>query len=378
MARDGSEVVAVEGRVYRCEVPEPFGYAKGFISARESGVARIVTADGTVGWGEAYAPADLAAALIDALGHHFRGRSAFERGVVARERAREVVGVSGGAPVAAALSALSVAAADAAGKLAGKPLWAVLGGASRPRLRAYASALWFRQAEDPTAHYGAAISRAREQGFEAVKAKIGSGVEADRRAIDRMRVAGDGMVLLADANQAYAPAAAAEIAAAAAAAGLGWLEEPLAPDRLGDYAALRAAAQIPIAGGETVVSLPDARRWIDAAAVDILQPDLCLAGGLDAAVSISDASMDSDVVITPHCYGLGLGLAASLHWASVIAAAAPESGAVWIEVDTAPHPARDALLAGCGWFGDGGSRIEVPNAPGIGVDLERIAGFRAR
>jgi D-galactarolactone cycloisomerase len=378
LASDGSEVVAVEGRVYRCVVAEPFGYAKGFIAVRESAVARIVTADGTVGWGEAYAPADPAAALIDALGHHFHGRSAFERGAVARELGLGVGKFAGSALAAAAVSALSVAAADAAGKLVGQPLWAVLGGASRPRLRAYASALWFRQTDDPTAHYGAAIGRAREQGFGAVKAKIGSGVEADRRAIERMRVAGDGMVLMVDANQAYAPPAAAEIAAAAAAAGLGWLEEPLAADRLGDYAALRAAAQLPIAGGETVVSLPDARRWIDAAAVDVLQPDLCLAGGLDAAVTISDVAMDAGVVVAPHCYGLGLGLAASLHWASTIVASEPENAAVWIEVDTAPHPARDALLAGCGWFGDGGSRLEVPNAPGIGVDLEQIAGFRVK
>ena len=88
--------------------------------------------------------------------------------------------------------------------------------------------------------------------------------------------------------------------------------------------------------------------------------------------------MKAGVVDAPHRYGLGIGLAASLHWASILVASKPESDPVWIEVDTAPHPARDALLAGCGWFREGGSRLEVPTAPGIGVDLERIARFRVK
>lgn len=378
MARDGSDIISVEGRVYRCAVDEPFGYAKGFVAARESAVARLVTADGTVGWGEAYAPADATAVAIAALGRRFAGRSVFEREAVAQAVATRLGSRLRNAATAGALSALAVAAADAAAKIADQPLWSLLGGAARPRLRPYASALWFRPADDPTAHYGEALRAARAQGFGAVKAKIGAGVEADRRAIERIIGSGEGMAIMVDANQAYAPAEAAQLATIAADADLRWLEEPLPADRLDDFAALRGRSRIAIAGGETVASLADAHRWLEAGAVDILQPDLCLSGGVEAAIAISHMAASAGTVLAPHCYGLGLGLAASLHWASAIADLGPDSAPVWIEVDTAPHPARDMLLADCAWFGGGGSTLAIPTAPGIGVDLDRIADFRVR
>lgn len=371
MARDGSEVIALEARLYRCLLPEPVGYAKGFLHARESAVARIVTADGTVGWGEAFGPADRVHAAIADLGRVASGVSVFERRSLAHRAHGE--GVLADDPVlAAARSAVQLAAADAAAKLLGQPLRVLLGGVRAPTMRVYASALWFRRQADPTAHYGEALREAAAQGFTAVKAKIGLGTEADLRAIDRMHHADGSMALMVDANQAYALPVAVDIAQAAA--GLMWLEEPLPPDDLGAYAELRVGAGLPIAGGETIVSPPQARRWLEAEAVDVLQPDICLAGGLEAVSAISDLA-GGKPVIAPHCFGLGLGLAASLHWAAVIAASAgPEP--IWIEVDTAPNPARDALLAGCAWFGDGGVNLEVPTEPGLGVDLDRIEQYR--
>jgi D-galactarolactone cycloisomerase len=194
------------------------------------------------------------------------------------------------------------------------------------------------------------------------------------------------MTLMADANQAHDPIAAAEVATAAAAAGFAWLEEPLPPEHLADYAALRSGARLPIAGGETIRCRREGEGWIASEAVDVIQPDACLAGGLEDALALSLAARNAGLVVAPHCYGLGLGLAASLHWAAALAGAGPAEEAnaapiaaaapIWIEIDTSPNTARDALLAGCPWFGEHGARLRVPEEPGLGLDLDRIEGFR--
>src|SRR5919112_1924513 len=292
LASDGSEIRSIEAQIYRCPVDEPFGYAKGFITVRESAVVRLVTADGTVGWGEAYAPAEATAAVIETVGPRFIEWSVFERAAIITEHATRCGDGLPSAPTAAALSAIALASLDAAGRILGRPAWTLLGG-----------------------------------------------------------VAGD--------------------------IGIFWLEEPLPPDRLEDYAALRATSAVPIAAGETVTSVPHARRWLDAKATDIFQPDVCLVGGLESATVIAEMAEGTGIALAPHCFGLGIGLASSLHWAAAIAAVRGGEEPTWLEVDTSPNLARDALLTDASWFIAGGTTLRLPNEPGLGIpDLRRIAEFR--
>src|SRR5215213_3636045 len=285
LVRDGSEIRTIEAQIYRCPVDEPFGYAKGFITVRESAVVRLVTADGTVGWGEAFAPAEVTAAAIETVGSRFIDRSVFERTTVIPEDVSWCRDGLPSAPTAAALSAIALASLDAAAQLLGRPAWALLGGIASPPLRIYASALWFRQDANPTAHYGNALREAQDQGFTAVKAKIGLGVEDDIETIRRLGAATSGMAVMVDANQAYDPYDAEIVSQVAGDNGIIWLEEPLPHDRLEDYATLRANSTVPIAAGETATSIPQARRWLDAKATDIIQPDVCLVGGLESATA---------------------------------------------------------------------------------------------
>ena len=376
MGSDAGQIVAVETRVYRCAVDEPFGYSQGFITHRESAVARVTTADGTVGWGEAYGPADPAAAAIAALGPSLLGGNVLERVAAMRalsSRERDAAAANG---LAGARSALALAMTDAAARLLGRPLRALLGGMADPPLRPYASALWFRTGGDPTAHYADAVARAADAGFTAVKAKIGLDTEEDLRAIERLQPRDGGPAIMVDANQAYHRTAAARVAAAMAGGGFVWLEEPFPPDRLDDYRWLRTQTGVPLAGGESIQSVSNTLPWLDRSTVDIIQPDVCLAGGIESAMTIASVAAARGMVTAPHCYGLGIGLAASLHWASVLTTTG--SSPVWIEVDTAPHPARDRLLAGCDWFRHGGANLTVPDEPGLGVDPERIVEFRVR
>lgn len=379
MASDGSEIRTIEAQIYRCPVAEPFGYAKGFITARESAVVRLVTADGTVGWGEAYAPAAATAASIETVGFGFINCSVFDRAAIMAEHAARWRDGLPSAATAAALSAIALASLDAAGQLLGRPVWRLLGGVANPPLRIYASALWFRQDANPTAHYGNALRGAQDEGFTAVKAKIGLGVDDDLETIRTLGAASNGMAVMVDANQAYDAHDAGIVARVMGDTGIIWLEEPLPPDRLEDYAALRTISAVPIAGGETVTSVSDARRWLDAQATDIFQPDVCLVGGLDSAAAIAELAEGADAFLAPHCFGLGIGLASTLHWAAVIAAGRGSEVPTWLEVDTSPNPARDVLLTDASWFLAGGTAVCLPEEPGLGIpDLRRIAEFRVK
>lgn len=376
MGSDGSEVVSVECRIYGCDVAERFGYSQGWIDRRESAVVCLTTADGTVGWGEAYADARAVAAAVALIGRHFVGRSVFERVAVARATAQRLRALPEHAPLAGALSAVSLAACDAAAKLLGVPVRAMLGGGATPNLRVYASALWFSPCQDPVGHYPEATRRTVASGFRAIKAKIGLGPGADLRAIDGILGAAESAEIMVDANQAYDVRDAEAVCRGIGTQPLVWLEEPLPPHRLQDYAALRARARVPLAGGETITSLREAAAWIVAGGVDVLQPDLCLAGGMDDTTVISAMARTAGAVIAPHCFGIGIGLAASLHWASVLADDAGADEPIWIEMDTASNAARDALLSRCEWFAEHGRSLSVPSEPGLGVDPGGLDRFR--
>ncbi len=378
-AKDSNIIQSVEAQIYRCDLApdQHCGYSQGWISYRESAVVRLVTHDGTVGWGEAYAPARASADAITRLAPECVGRSVFEHVAIARSLLEQHVDSELRAPVAAAVSAIAIAASDAAAQLLGIPLYALFGGNPAVAIRPYVSGLWFRPADDPTAHYDLELQRLLEHGFTAVKAKIGLGVEADLRTIERLlRVANDHAMIMADANQAYDLRSALRLAHELRGTKLLWLEEPLSSRCINHYRDLRARTHIPVAAGETITSLQNAVAWLVPGAMDIVQPDVCLCGGLDVADTIAAMAHLTGVMVVPHCYGLGIGLAATLHWATLLARFGHTAEPVWIEVDLSANPARDQLLRSCDWFRDRGATVSIPQDPGLGVNLERIASFR--
>ena len=243
--------------------------AAGSWEKMESLLVRIDTDEGVSGWGEAFgfavAPVTQTA-LTRVLAPLCIGRDAADlpATMAALRKATQNMGRSG--PVRYALSGIDVALWDIAGKLAGKPLHALWGGAKRTAIPTYASFLPYRDVEYVERNTAAAL----ERGYRHIKLHE----HAVEPVAAARRVAGDGVDLMLDTNCSWPLAEALEMARALEPYALTWLEEPIyPPDDFAALAALRRQTRIPIALGENVGSAAEAGRAADAHALDVFQPD---------------------------------------------------------------------------------------------------------
>ncbi len=204
-----------------------------------------------------------------------------------------------------AISAIDCALWDLKGKWANAPVYQLLGGPLRDDLPAYASALGYSvQPED-------AAIRARqlvEQGYTATKwffrhgpgdGRVG--MEQNIRLAQALRSAvGDSVDLMLDAWMSWDLPYITQIAPALAEVRPRWLEEPALPDRIGTYAEMRRRLPFPIAGGEHEYTRWGCKQLLDAAAVDVLQPDIYWAGGISELLKICALASTYDVQVVPH------------------------------------------------------------------------------
>ena len=95
-----------------------------------------------------------------------------------------------------------------------------------------------------------------------------------------------------------------------------WFEEPLKPDALEDYVALRRAAPLPISGGEVLTRRQAFQPWLEAGAFDIVQPDVTKVGGISEERRIAWMAQEHGVRFIPHGWNTAVGLAADLQLAS--------------------------------------------------------------
>ncbi len=175
------------------------------------------------------------------------------------------------------LAAVDMAVWDARARALDRSLHDLFG-TVRDRIPTYASSgLWLSSGLDDLQ---AEAARFVEQGFRAVKVRVGSPEVAD----DVTRVAavrdavGPDVAVHADANQAFQTEHAVRLAEALTPMDLAWLEEPVAYDDLDGHAAVRTTG-LPVATGETVFAARGIAAILDAGAADVVMPDLQRVGG---------------------------------------------------------------------------------------------------
>ena len=277
---------------------------------------------------------------------------------------------------------VEVAVWDLCGRALGQPLWRLLGG-RRDRLIAYASS---GERVEP-AERVRRVAALRDQGVRAVKIRFQHAEwRQDVTVVEQVRQAlGPAIAIMVDANQGWRMAGDLrtpwDVATATACAraleplDVYWLEEPLPTHDVDGYALLRRRTGLRIAAGEMVRSLSEARDLILRGGVDVVQPDVVLAGGISGCRRVAALADLCGRLYSPHTWGNGLGLLANLHLAMAV------SRCDFIEVPFDPPvwtaARRDALLPRPIEIAADGT-IAPPPGPGLGVTPELDALERYR
>jgi L-alanine-DL-glutamate epimerase-like enolase superfamily enzyme len=261
-----------------------------------------------------------------------------------------------------ALSGLDIALWDLLGKSLGQPVWRLLGGRLRERIPAYASGGWA-----PVGGVGKQLRQYVERGHRAVKMRVGLQDRSVDDSAARVREArqslGPEIGLMVDAHGTWSVREAQRFARKVADCDLAWLEEPVSPDNPAGQAEVRAATDIPIAAGETEQTRFAFRDLIEARAVDVLQPDVAIAGGITETLRIGALAATHGLTVAPHLWGGAVLFASGLH----LAVATP--CVTTLEFSRGENPLLNDLVAEPFDLVDG--YVLAPDRPGLGLTLNR-------
>jgi L-alanine-DL-glutamate epimerase-like enolase superfamily enzyme len=318
------------------------------------------------GWGSVFTSEDLVRASLSVLRPLYQGENALEPERVSEKLHQHTFWQGRGGAITHAISGIDIALWDLLGKSTGQPVGRLLGGRYRETVRPYASLLMREPERMPDE-----LLPVKAQGFRAFK--IGWGPFGRKTpALDEAIVCaardavGPESLLMVDAgaSDAFWPQGykwALRTAEMLAQYDVTWFEEPLAPDALQDYVALRRSSRVAIAGGEVLTRRQSFQPWLEAGAFDIVQPDVTKVGGISEERQIGRMARDHGVRFIPHGWNTAVGLAADLHLASAF----PNTDLVEYLTGS---PFIDEIVAG-GWKLDGDGMLAIPAAPGLGVEI---------
>ncbi|HUZ75314.1 MAG TPA: mandelate racemase/muconate lactonizing enzyme family protein [Stellaceae bacterium] len=335
--------------------PKPM-QAGGTWATMDTLFVRVETDAGIVGWGEAFGfaacPVTMAA-LTRVVGPLCIGKDPDDIAAVMAELGRKVHNMGGNGPLGFALSGIDIALWDIKGKVAGQPLYRLLGGAHRDQVPAYASLLRYGAADLVARNTEAALA----QGYGRVKLHE----TAPETVAAARRAGGAALPLMVDTNCAWDRDAAVAMARRLAEFDLAWLEEPVAPPNDFDaLAQVRRESGVTIAAGENLGNVIDAAVMAAKGAVDLTQPSVTKIGGVSALLKVIAMARGFSLKVAPHSPYFGPGLVATIH---VIAALGEGMVCERFYVTLGASPLGDAVDATAG-------AMRVPQGPGLGVGVD--------
>jgi len=275
---------------------------------------------------------------------------------------------------------------DAIGKIAGQPVYRLLGG-SMSRLKVYLTCVWRGKADQSQVSYkdqaemALRLQRAGIRGMKIRAWRPNATDDADACGEIRAAVGPDFAIMVdrtADLSGLWSYSTALKVARALEKHKVAWLEEPFARDDFLSPARLAREVDIPISGGERFHGLDAYRECLSQHSYDLLQPDVVLCGGLLMVKKIAAMAEAFHTPVTLHG-SMGLRLAGWLHASAAI-------GAEWQELAIITPPLMPEqqwapalkVLNSDSLFTIRDGYIDVPQAPGLGLDVNReaVAGYR--
>jgi len=362
------QITEVETIMLRAELAEPLSIAGvSPFTARQSNLVRVKTDEGVDGVGEIIvraAPEATEAIVRTILKPILVGSDPFDVELL-WQRMFSTMSTRGHSKgfMIEAISGVDIALWDIIGKATKLPVHRLLGGRHVGQLKAYATALTFKERGELIKD----AERFLDIGFKAMKLKIGRGPKVDVENMKAVReVVGDEVLVMTDANSGYDAPTAVTLGRQLERYGAYWLEEPVPPHDIDGYISVRRALDMPVAAGESEFTRFGFRELISRGAVDIVQPDITRAGGFSEVKKILALAEAYNLTYAPHNFGSAVCLAASIQ----MAAAAPNF--LILEHDVTANPLREDLPATRLPKVSDGS-VEVPDAPGLGLEIDEDA-----
>src|SRR5688572_14742574 len=348
-------------------LPAPMGY-------RDFLICRVHTDEGITGIGEPYpaGPNTAVAAVIADFATWLEGKDP-----------RDITGIwqhlyahsrfPGGSVVNAAISGIEHALWDISGKAAGLPVYRMLGGKCRDRIRVYQSC----GGATPEQCAESAFKLVERYRYTALKMSphpphaeslpwpaVVRGAAARLEAV-RNAVGPDIEIGLDPHARIFEPVRAREMAEALKPYHPFFFEEPLRPENIDALAAFRRECPIPVATGEMLYTTFGFRELLEKAAADIIQPDVCVCGGLLELKKIAAIAESHYVTVAPHNPLGPIATAVNTHFAAathnfLILEYHPDDAGPRADLLHAPVTLKDGYL-------------EIPEAPGLGVELNEDA-----
>lgn len=264
-----------------------------------------------------------------------------------------------------AISAIDCALWDLKGNWLGQPVYRLLGGPTRQVIPAYASMLGFSLQPERVRERAAACAaegfRAQKWFFRRGPADGRAGMQENLTLVQTLReTLGEDYEIMLDCWMSWDPLYTLAMAEHLRPLRPRWLEEPVLPDKIASYAAIRSASPVPISGGEHEYTRWGVQQLIEARAVDILQPDTYWAGGISEMQKICALASTADLPVIPH----GHSVTANVH---LIAAQPPnvcplaENLVKWSQINEFFLAEPLQRVRGS---------IPLPQSPGLGMRLD--------
>lgn len=335
---------------------------------------RIETSDGTVGWGEPIVEGrakTVRAAVEELIDNYLLGKDPHR---IEDHWQRMYRGgfYRGGPVLMSAIAGIDQALWDIKGKLLGTPVYELLGGRARDRIRVYQ---WI--GGDRPSEVGDAATEKVDEGFSALKMNATSEIRrvdspaVVQQAKERLRTVreavGPNVDIGVDFHGRVTKPMAKRLAKALEPFEPMFIEEPVLPEHNDVLPEIAAHTTIPIATGERMFSRWDFKTVFEQGTVDVIQPDLSHAGGITEVKKIASMAEAYDVALAPHCPLGPIALASCIH----VDTCSPNALIQEQSLNIHYNKTSDVLdyLVDTEVFDYHDGYVDVPSAPGLGIDL---------
>ena len=312
---------------------------------------KIETNKGIFGWGEVTGlEPNVAVHLAQSLFELLDGENPTRIEHLWQKLYRSHRDMRGGPFMTHVISAIDMALWDITGKAWGVPVYRLLGGPTRDKVRVYPT---------PKAHK---TGTGGPHPYSGNPTDIENLVRSVRET--RERVGKDGTVMF-DAHCAVPPAMLIQLAAAIEPYDILFLEEPAVPGNIEVFRRIRQQVRVPLAAGERDRTIWEFIPYLEHRCLDILQPDCCHGGGITPMKKVAVLAETFHVPLAPHCTASYLGIAASLH----VVTSVPFFLIHEFYPDN--HGFNPAGIGRMEWKLAADGYIGLPPGPGLGVEIDQ-------